>query len=366
MKSRFLIRIEEQAELAGDPAIVLCFALEKASYLARRGDYVESASIVQVIRERGQHLLDGNVGAWINFAEGMQFHCSGKDHEAKLKWSRCLAIARSVNATQVAARASAWLAFIDYTTINIPSLIGHIKDAVIEMRSDNYEATARVNLTIAQLFHLCGDIENARPFYDKARLACISCFDDVMLAALIHNMAWLRVSAQRNAVLQGLVALNDGHLVEAAVESTRSYESLIGSKVLDVMTPLLGAQVDILLGRCADAIRVISEKIDDLRDQGLSRLTGVLFADRAYCHAQTGELEKAQADALAALEAVSVGDHVDDLAVLYSRLSSVYEILGNLEKSNEYRAKATCHWEKFKKLQNSISLSVNEAVGFNP
>lgn len=366
MKSRFILKIEKQAEIAVDSAEVLCLALQKASYLARRGDYAESDSIVRGIRQGGQHLLDGNVSAWINFTEGMQFHCSGKDNDAKVKWSRCLAIARSINSTQIAARASAWLAFIDYTHIDIPSLIGNTRDAVRDLSGDNYEAIARINLTVAQVFHLCGDAEKARLFYDRARLACVSCYDDIMLAALIHNMAWLRVSAQRNAALQGLSELSDGYLAEAAAVSTRSYENLIGSKGLDVMTPLLGAQVDILFCRYNDAVRVISEKLGDLRDQGLSRLTGVLIADRAYCYAKIGELEKARTDGLAALEAVSAGDHVDDLAVLHSRLSSVYEILGDPDKSNELRAKAAGFWQDFKILQLSISSKVDGALGFNP
>ena len=274
-----------------------------ASYLARRGDHIESRNIVLQVRSEGQHLKSGMIGAWLNFAEGMQFHSAGNASEAKLKWQRCLAIAKSANANEVVARVSSWLAFVDYTNINVSSLILNTREALSALTDENLEAIARVNLTTAQVFHLCGDYESARLFYEKARVACLGYCDDVMLAALIHNMAWLRMSARRNQALQGLETEDEGYLIEAAAESTSSYEKLIGSKGLDVMTPLLGAQVDIMLGRYAVAIDRIGEKLKDLRAQG-SLASGVLMADCAYCRAQIGDIEGAKNDALVALGSI--------------------------------------------------------------
>lgn len=364
MKSRFLVRMDELIDIAESSSKAVCLNLETASYLARRGDHIESRSIVHRVRSEGQHLKNGTIGAWLNFAEGMQFHSAGNASEAKLKWQRCLAIARSANANEVVARVSAWLAFVDYTNLSISSLISNTREALSVLADDNLEAIARTNLTAAQVFHLCGDYESARLFYEKSRTACLGYCDDVMLAALIHNMAWLRVSARRNQTLQGLETKDDGFLVEAAAESTSSYEKLIDSKGLDVMTPLLGAQVDIMFGRYAVAIEKIGAKLKDLQSQGLSRLSGVLIADCAYCRAQIGDIEGAKNDAIVALESISAIDHVDDLAVLFTRVSTVFKLTGDLEKSTECIERAKELWSEFMLLRKSILVQVGGHPGF--
>lgn len=364
MKSRFIVRIDELIGIAGNSTKGVCLTLEKASYLARRGDYIASNNIVLQVRNEGQHLKNGMIGAWLNYVEGMQFHSSGNASEAKVKWQRCLAIARSVKANEVVARVSSWLAFVDYTNISIPSLISNTREVFSKLTDDNLEATARTNLTAAQIFHLCGEYKSATVFYNRARVACLECYDDVMLAALVHNMAWLRMAARRNAILQGICSEDEGYLVELAAESTSNYEKLIGSKSFDVMTPLLGAQVDIMFGRYVEAIYTISARLEDLRGQGLSRLSGVLVADRAYCRAQAGDIEGAKNDALVALNSISGSEHVDDLAVLFTRVSSVFSLAGDVGKSAKYIERARELWEEFKLLRGNIISEVSGHPGF--
>lgn len=269
MKSRFLERLDAAIDSESEQLKRACLSLEKASYLARRGDASESEEIIRFVRSEGQYLLSGEVGAWLNFAEGMQFHCAGNDLDAKQKWTRCLAIARSAQAEYILSRTLSWLAFIDYTNIRIGSLIANTRHAIVSMKSDDFETIARLSLTIAQGFHLCGNSVRAREFYDRCRLACMNSCDDVMLAALIHNMAWLKLFIQRNEMLQGSAVTEDRYIVELGAESTRNYERLIGAKSLDVMTPLLGAQVDIISGRYIDAIHTISERLGKIDGQGL-------------------------------------------------------------------------------------------------
>lgn len=359
MNSRFLERLSALASLAGDPSERACLDLEAASYLARRGDQLDSSKIVQEIREEGLHLLSPRVSAWLNFTEGMQFHCQGCDPEARVKWSRCIAIARSSHSNAVLARALAWLAFCDYTTLRIESLVLGMSEAIRVLEVGNHEGRARTNLTLAQIFHLCGDVGKAREFYDKSRLACLESGDDVMLAALIHNMAWLRMTTLRNEELRGMPLTDDGKIVELASESTRNYESLIGSTALDVMTPLLGVQVDIIQKRYAEAVRTINSRLQDLTRQGLSRLNASLVADRAFCRAKLGDLVGAMADATKAVDSVSKEDHVDDLAVLHIRVARVYEAIGESVQSAQFDAMARTLWNDFDSLRSQILIAID-------
>jgi tetratricopeptide (TPR) repeat protein len=120
------------------------------------------------------------------------------------------------------------------------------------------------------------------------------------------------------------------------------------------MTPLLGAQVDVLLGRFERAERIITERLKDLRAQGLSRLTACLTSDRAYCRAQRGDFDGAKSDVKTALNAISEEDHIDDLAVLHSRIANVYRLSQDLDKALEFEAKSTNLWEKFRDHQREI------------
>ncbi len=365
MKSRFIERLDAAIEASGNSFQRSCLNLEKASYLARRGDTLESEMIISSVRSDGQYLLSGEVSTWLNFAEGMQLHCTGSDTDARQKWMRALAIARAASARAMMARILSWLGFLHYTSINTELLVANTRHATDCMMKNDFEAIARTNLTIAQIFHLCGNAMKARDFYDRCRLACVNSSDDVMLAALIHNMAWLRMSLQRNEILQGVPTTEDRYMVEVSAESTRSYEGLIGAKSRDVMTPLLGAQVDIISERYHDAILAIDENLGSIGAQGLSRLNSVLIADRAYCRANIGDIDGAKFDALSARESISDGDHVDDLAILYARLSRVYELAGDKEIAAVYSSNANALWQKFRLIQDNLIARIDEFAGFD-
>jgi hypothetical protein len=156
---------------------------------------------------------------------------------------------------------------------------------------------------------------------------------------------------------------DDSKIVELTSESTRNYESLIGVRAFDAMTPLLAAQVDILQARYANAILVINSRLADLSSQGLSRLSASLVADRAYCQAKLGDAISARADARTAIESVSSEDHDDDLAVLFIRLSEVYKMTNETKQSAYYEAKAATLWESFDSFRSRTLAKVN-AIGY--
>lgn len=359
MSSRFLERLNALIGASGDPYEKACLSLDAASYLARRGDHLDSARMVQGIRDGGLHLSSPRVSAWLNFAEGMQFHCRGYDQEARVKWHRCIAIARAGRSTEVLGRALTWLAFCDYTNLRIDSLFTCMREAVLTLGDESFEARARSNMTLAQICHLCGNTAKAKDFYDKSRIACLANGDDVMLSTLIHNMAWLRMAALRNDEVRGIHVRDDANIVALTAESTRNYEDLIGAKAFDVMTPLLGAQVDILRERYADAIQVIGLRQKDLNSQGLSRLSAVLIADRAYCRGKLGDLVGARSDTLTAIGSISSEDHVDDLAVLYARASRVFEMIGEPAEAARYKLMSEAMWVNFESLQSRMLIEVD-------
>lgn len=66
-----------------------------------------------------------------------------------------------------------------------------------------------------------------------------------------------------------------------------------------------------------------------------------------------------------AREAVKDSDHVDDLAVLYTRLSRVYELAGDLDTSIAYSAKAEVLWEEFRIFQKALLAEIGELPYFD-
>ena len=336
MESRYLSALNLAISTADDPLKQGCLRAEKASYLARRGSSDLAAHEIASLRLDKSYLASPELSSWINFAEGMSLHCVGRDRDAAEKWSRSRAISEAMGVDEISTLASAWLALLDYTRADLVSMNDNFKRCLHKSSALSHQASARLCLTIAQCFHVCGDISEARKFYSHSRLECLMYGDDVMLSALIHNMAWIRVTNNRNGLLRDKGPIDTRELIDLGAETTAAYEQLVGISSFSAMTPLLQAQVHLLNGEMSVADRAITENIIHLGNQGLSRMRPGLLADRAFCRATMGNFAAASQDIKEALSSIDGTSHVDDLAVAHCRISSAYQKIGQIEASKSH------------------------------
>lgn len=347
MESRYLSNLNAAISCSHDSNEINCLRAERASYLARRGNSAAAEAELSALRVDGSNVRSATISSWINFAEGMRFHCNGMDREASDKWQRSRAIADSVGLEYISSLVSSWFLFLDYTCADISSMKDSLQRCLIDSTQLNNQAKSRLALTIAQCFHVFGDIQSAKRWYTLSRLKALAYGDDVMLSALIHNMAWIRVSNARNEVLRGFSMSDSRDLIYLGAETTVAYEGLVGISSFGVMTPLLQAQVQILNEQYSFAEDLITRNIDNIENSGIGRVRASLLADRAYCRALVGSGDSALMDVKAALSLACDDIQIDDLAALHSRVALTYMAIDMEEQAQLHRVYANEKWTKF-------------------
>jgi hypothetical protein len=206
MKSRFISALErrrEGVESALDAALI---DSELAGYLARKGDARRAQELVDELRTRPLLMSNARLLAQLNFVEGLILHCSGLDHDAEEKWRRAVAIAGLENSIDILATVSGWSAFVHYTNGRFGMMLNELKNAFSYLRIDPIRGalTPRAMMVVALVLHTCRETEEALLWYESVRGRILAEGDDVEMAALVHNMAWIRVYNFRNALLRGV------------------------------------------------------------------------------------------------------------------------------------------------------------------
>lgn len=190
----------------------------------------------------------------------------------------------------------------------------------------NNSAVSRVSLTIALSLHYVGAVQAAREWYTRCRLAAVYDGDEATLAALMHSMAWMRISAGRIKGIEGEDAAQ-GDLVLVKSETVASYESLVGATNLPVLTPLLRAQECVLEERYMEAIDLVNLHYSEIGQSGYERLGPGLLADHAFCLSRLGRTDEAEALAMQARQRNFDILHSDDLVIVHTMLQRTFQEL---------------------------------------
>jgi tetratricopeptide (TPR) repeat protein len=292
-------------------------------------------------------------------------HIAGLDADALLKWRRAAAIASADECIDVLAIIAGWTAFLHYTNGRFESMIDELRNA-FELHRMNPAVgalTSRSRMVVALVLHTCRKTQEALHWYKDARGAALSVGDDVEIAALVHNMAWIRVYNHRNALLRGeAVASLEADISRVSSEAVQSYEELVGLASFPAMTPLLRAQNFMLSEDFSSALSILDEHAKNVRSQGLGRLEPNFNADRTYCLARLGKLDNAAEAIESITRSIDESVHVDDLAVLYSRLRDSARLMGLAALSSSFNDAAWRNWQAFDELISKLLGGINSVV----
>lgn len=370
MKSRYLSKLQQELAQAVTPTDESVVLGKMAFHYARLGKTANAVDIIRKVRSSTIREIENSpaVVCWINLAEGVISHYQATTSEARLKFERSRAVAKSLGIRRVAAISSSWLALSNYLSEELKSFVNNSIEAINMVDDENYSAISRLSLNTALCFHYGGEVGSAGNWYQRCRLAAVADGDEATLAALIHSMAWMSVSTKRNEQLLGGVEGVRHPLLLTTAETVESYELLVGAANVPAMTPLLLAQDRILCGDLEGAIALIDEHTDAACDQGFGRLAPGLLADRAHCLAMLGRTAEARLDAIRASELPREHLHGDDLAVLHSRLTSTFSILGMSTIAEFHRTKASEAWVKldiFRREMVVAARTVEDALASN-
>lgn len=354
MVSRLLRRLEADIAATKHPLKADCLRVERAAYLARQGLLDDARQVLSSMHMQYAANPNAVMSAWLSLAEGLMSHFSDLGPTAHDRMRRAYALSGAARDMRLHALAAAWLAHMEYAQDELDAMVRHVGESLTLSHPDDHGVRARASLVVAQAYHFGARYDRAQPWYLKARQHANADGDEATLSALMHNMAWLNVSNERQRMLTSNTGSTITPQMLMSAESTGNFDQLVGTASLDALLPILRAQIFALSGRPTEALTLYEQHMEQAMAQGLARMQGALRSDMALCRLQLGEHSRALHDARAAEVATESEVDVDDRAAAHSRLSRVFGELGEAGASERHAAKAAECWAVHEREQASL------------
>lgn len=354
-RSRLLQRLEAElavAQRAGQQLQAHALRAQHAMLLIRQGDLEEARADLTALHQAAFASPHPELAAWLHLAEGLMAYYTDFGPSASERLQRALTLGRAAGCLAAQAQAHGYLAMQAFTDADYASMGAHLRDGLAMAAPDDAVSRGRLNLVAGFALHHGGAAEAAAPWYAKARAHGSRVGDDALLSALIHNSAQMRVAAVRRAEIQGQAALVAGLL--PGVDSVHNFDSAMGMSALEVLTPLLRAQVLVVTGEYAQALALFQSHLPEAMARGLERMGSSLLADTAWCRACLGDREAALAQARESELELDVSTHADDRGATHGRLAQLYAQLGLADDAARHRALADQAWTEFAAQQAAI------------
>jgi tetratricopeptide (TPR) repeat protein len=348
-RSRMLLRLEAEISGARTPVEADCKRAERAAYLSRLGRFDEARAELAALRQKYDLAPNINASAWSNLAEGLLAYFSNAGVSRSDRVQRAHALSSAAGNRRLQAICAAWLAQWDYAKLDMDSLALHAAEALRLAGPQHHAARARACLVVAQALHLGARPELAQIWYGRSKDHATADGDDVTISALMHNMAWLRMLAMRQAVLTGKGDLSAGRHALMGAESVSNFDALVGDTSWQELKPILRAQIVSIQGDAAQALTLYEEHLTGARAP--MRLQANLLADKAWCHCQLGQWEAARTCAKDAVESMTDETQIDDQAATHSRLGQVFAKLDDVTQRQKHELSAAAAWAAHENLQ---------------
>ena len=351
-QSRLLQQLEAElaaAQKAGQHLEAHVLRAQRAMLLARHGLLEPARDDLTALHQVAFASPHPRLGAWLHLAEGLMAYYTDFGSSAGDRLRRGLSLARAARCREAEAQAHGYLAMLAYTQHDYPALREHLGQGLAVAAPNDGVARARLNMVAGFTLHYAGDSPGANAWYAKARQHGAASGDSAAVAALIHNSTQMRVAEVRHAELQGGGAKLAGLL--PGVESVLHYEAAVGIKALDILNPLLRAQVLVVIGRFAEALALFEAHLPQALANGLGLMNSSLLADTAWCRANLGLTEGALAQARESALEMDPATHVDDRALTHGRLAQVHALLGTADEAAEQAALAARYRAEFSRQQ---------------
>lgn len=352
VQSRLLRRVEQEietAQRAGQQMQALCLRAQRAGLLARVGQLEPARAELTGLHQAAFASPHPRLGAWLHLVEALLAYYTNYDPAARDRLLRAEALARAASCREVQVEALAFLAQLAYVEHQPDVQIEQARACLALAQPEDGVALARVHMALGMSHHLCDSFEAAQPWYTKARTLAAACGDDALTSALLYNTAVLRVARLRESELA------DGQpsapALMVAVDSISHFDRAMGVASLDMLTPLLRAQVLVSAGEFAAALKLFQEHLPEALSRGLERLGSSMLADLAWCRVHLADRETALAQAREAELDLDPRTEDDDRGVTHARLAQVFASLGLAEDAARQRTLADQAWAAHRALQ---------------
>lgn len=352
MHSRLLRRVEQDIEShqkAGQHMQALCLRAQRAGLLARQGLLEPARAELTGLHQAAFASPHPRLGAWLHLVEALLAYYTNYDPAARDRLLRAEALGRAAGCREVQVEALAFLAQLAYVEHQPELQIEHARACLALAQPEDGVALARAHMALGMAHHLCDSFEAAQPWYARARADAAGCGDDALTSALLYNTAVIRVARLREAELAD--SQPKGPALMVAVDSISHFDRAMGVASLDMLTPLLRAQVLVSAGEFAEALKLYQTHLPEALSRGLERLGSSMGADLAWCRVHLDERETALATAREAELELDPRTEDDDRGVTHARLAQVYAALGLEADAARQRELAARAWDAHRALQ---------------
>lgn len=324
-----LTRIEQDLAQCTDPIRSAELQAERASYLARMGEFAEAKEILAALRTTYSDGRSARVSVWIMLAEGLILYFEGFDPRARDRILRANAISDAVGLTEMLLLTAAWLAHIDFNRTDFVSMFAILRRSVKLPLSDLNSANLRFGLVLADSLMYCGNIAQARLWYEKTRQWSVQLGDEATLAAMIYNKAAIGLCRLRIEAVNGDVDSSLVKFVAMEIASAYNFQIGAGHKALPHIIDACRVRVLLLQHRFAEALPMLSALLDqELLRFGLRPDQILLQIEYCQCLLRVGNRSRATE----VFERIPMDDFVkmscDDRFIFLSTYKALTEELG--------------------------------------
>jgi hypothetical protein len=351
MDSRLLSNLNAQASSTRDPVVWAMAVCRAASHFAGHGKTDEALTAIGVVRGQFGKNLHFDIASWLMLAEGVLHYFKAEIPEAYDRIRRAYGLAIALKNNSAFPSCAAWMAHIEFNACKYDEMAQHIGEALATAQEKDHQAIGRASLVLATAYHIAGDFQLSRPWYERARLNAAAEGDDATVSATLHNMASIRAANIRLDDTFGLDTQKETKRVTLEASSSLTYDYAIGHKGLDFLAQMLGGLISTIDRRFDDALATF-EKIDLNTLPG--RLRPLVLVDQAWCLAKTGDLEKSWSLVARISSGLANVSDDDDLAYINSRLQQISLACHKVIEANKYKALAEIALEKHRTFQRDL------------
>lgn len=296
---------------------------ERATYMARAGDFENSDRVLQSIRSDKLLSSSPRVMVWVMLAEGVAGFFKDLDPRSRDRLLRAYGIARAAAQADLERVCASWLVHADFNRCDFDSMAAYVRRYAERSPQKRDAAAGRITIVIADLCLYIGEFARSVRWYEIARQIAVEIGDEATLGAIMHDRAALNSTRARLNEVFGNREEEPLRFLRMEIDSSESFHRATRQKALPHVTDVVKARVLQCEGKYQQAAALYLPIVDDDIAASLVADRALLRADLALCLLKSGNTEDARR-VLDSLSLMSAGDLARDDQVIF--WSCIYEL----------------------------------------
>ena len=359
---RWLAEVDDLIRASTDNIERNVLFAKKSFILARHSRLDDAKQLILELRAINS-AYEARLSSWIMFSEGIiEFSQTGDLKKSRDRVLRGHLIGQLIREDELTSTSAAWLGHFDFVLGRYQDCANHLEKAFTYSTDEHSEARARASLVLANGFSHAGDLITGRVWYQRARSYAVASGDIAFQNIALFNASSLHIGLLTVADCTSVLDKTELRFASMSSASAENFNKALGIESQPSLIPLQRAEIAVLERRWEAAIEIFTEHLGQVNSQGQGRLAPKLRAQLAWCKANTGDIDGAQAEVEAALDSVEECKDPDDLAVLHFRAASVARLAGKIQEAREHELQAEEQLVAYSVEQNIIKTLFENVV----